>query len=93
MKDDHKNPPETVKEVGIHIGYLREDITDLKTLLTSHINNAALKSDVDRLMLRVDTLEDKDETSKYFTRLEGRAVSAVLGICIAVLTLWGLIRG
>ena len=37
MPEDHKQPPQNVKEVGIHIGYLREDISDVKALLENHI--------------------------------------------------------
>ena len=46
MPEEHKQPPQNVKEVGIHIGYLREDIGDIKVLLESHIALAATKADV-----------------------------------------------
>ena len=38
MTEEQENkPPTNVKEVGIHIGYLREDIGDVKALLEDHI--------------------------------------------------------
>lgn len=98
MTEDHKNPPTTIKEVGIHMGYMREgqesmqqDIKDMKKLLDTYVALAASKVDHQALEKRVRVLELTDNSSKYITRMEGRAISAILGMAIALLTLWNLI--
>lgn len=31
--EEHKNAPKTVQEIGIHIGYIREDLQEIKVSL------------------------------------------------------------
>lgn len=86
-------PPTTIKEVGIHIGYMSKDIAELKVLIARNIQDSATKDELHRVDERVTTLEKRDDTSKYYTRLEGRAVSAILSLAVLFLTLWNLISG
>ncbi len=93
MTEDHKKPPSTVKEVGIHIGYMREDINDMKKLLDQYVAMAASKADHQALEKRVRVLELTDGSTKFVTRMEGRAIAGVLSLAIALLTFWNLING
>lgn len=103
MPDDHKQTPTTVKEVGIHVGYLREDIGELKELLSRHIEIAAIKADVKREFERVDGRIDDTETAieKISARQSKKEESenaiykrvtyiVVAGIVIMVLAWYGL---
>lgn len=85
MTEDHKQPPTTVKEVGIHMGYLREDISDLKDLLESHIELAATKADLVALSVRVNKLEI------LVDKVKNRIISAAITVFVLmVLALYGL---
>ncbi len=85
MPEDHKQPPQNVKEVGIHIGYLREDIGDVKTLLENHIALAATKSEVAAHDVRISRLEEVIEKVK--TRIVGAAITIFV---LMVLAMYGL---
>lgn len=85
MQEDHKQPPTSVKEVGIHIGYLRQEISDMKTLLEHHIALAATKADIESHETRISKLEEVIEKVK--TRIVGAAVTILV---LMVLSLYGL---
>ena len=85
MPEDHKQPPQNVKEVGIHIGYLREDISDVKALLENHIALAATKSEVAAHDVRISKLEEIIE--KVETRIVGAAITILV---LMVLAMYGL---
>ena len=85
MPEDHKQPPQNVKEVGIHIGYLREDISDVKALLENHIALAATKADVAAHDVRISKLEEVIEKVK--TRIVGSAITIFV---LMVLAMYGL---
>lgn len=85
MLEDHKQPPQNVKEVGIHIGYLREDIGDIKTLLENHIALAATKADIADHDVRISKLEELIEKVK--TRIVGAAITIFV---LMVLAMYGL---
>ena len=85
MPEDHKQPPQNVKEVGIHIGYLREDISDVKTLLENHIALAATKADIAAHDVRISKLEEIIEKVK--ARIVGAAVTIFV---LMVLAMYGL---
>lgn len=87
MPEDHTTPT-TVKEVGIHIGYIREDIAELKRTVTAFTDTAATKAELSSLEKRVSSLEKRDDSKKYFTRLEGRVVTAMLSLAVTILTIW-----
>lgn len=85
MPEEHKQPPTNVKEVGIHIGYLREDIGDVKALLENHIALAATKADVEGHEKRISKLEEIIE------KVKARIVGAAITIFVTmVLALYGL---
>jgi hypothetical protein len=83
--DEHKQPPTNVKEVGIHIGYLREDIGDVKALLENHISLAATKADIAAHDVRISKLEEIIE--KVMARIVGAAITILV---LMVLALYGL---
>lgn len=85
MPEEHKQPPQNVKEVGIHIGYLREDISDLKALLENHIALAATKADIEAHDVRISKLEEIIE--KVRARIAGAAITIFV---IMVLAMYGL---
>ena len=85
MPEDHKQPPTNVKEVGIHIGYLREDIGDVKALLENHIALAATKADIEAHDVRISRIEEIIE--KVRTRIVGAAITIFVTM---VLALYGL---
>ena len=85
MPEEHKQPPQNVKEVGIHIGYLREDIGDLKALLENHIVNSATKAEVAAHDVRISKLEEIIEKVK--TRIIGVAITIFV---LMVLAMYGL---
>lgn len=83
--DKHKKPPQTVTEVGIHVGYLREDVSDIKTLLESHMELAATKVEVRTLERRVTKLETT------LDKIKNRIISAAITIFVLmVLAMYGL---
>ena len=85
MQEDHKQPPTSVKEVGIHIGYLREDISDLKALLENHIALAATKADIAAHDIRISKIE------KIIEKVKSRIIGAALTIFVLmVLAMYGL---
>lgn len=85
MPEEHKQPPTNVKEVGIHIGYLREDISDVKALLENHIALAATKTEVAAHDVRISKLEEIIEKVK--TRIIGGAITIFV---LMVLAMYGL---
>lgn len=85
MPEDHKQPPQNVKEVGIHIGYLREDISDVKALLEHHISLAATKTEVAAHDVRISKLEEIIE--KVETRIVGAAITILV---LMILAMYGL---
>lgn len=87
MPESHKQPPQNVKEVGIHIGYLREDIGAVKVLLENHIALAATKTDIAAHDVRISKLEEIIEKVK--TRIVGAAVTIFV---LMVLAMYGLDR-
>ena len=82
MPEDHKQPPQNVKEVGIHIGYLREDIGDVKALLENHIALAATKADVKAHDVRISKLEEIIE--KVRARIVGAAITIFVTMVLAM---------
>ena len=72
--DEHNTAPTTVKEVGIHIGYLRDDIAELKQIVkdikdesVGRIEFEANKLQVVDRFVQVDT-EIKELESKVNKR-------------------------
>ena len=85
MPEEHKQPPKTIEGLGIHIEYLREDISELKGLLTAQALNSATKADIEAHETRISKLEEVIEKVK--TRIVGAAVTIFVSM---VLALYGL---
>lgn len=82
MPESHKQPPQNVKEVGIHIGYLREDINAVKVLLENQIALAATKADIASHDVRISKLEELIEKVK--TRIIGAAITIFVIMVLAL---------
>lgn len=91
---EKQDAPTTVKEVGIHVGYLREDVTEIKNLLQSHIEIAATKAEVERLNARVDKLEARLDArdEEIYTIYRRVAYIVICGLVLMVLAQYGLDR-
>ena len=85
MPEEHKQPPKTIEGVGIHIEYLREDISELKELLTAQALNSATKADIEGHEVRISKLEEIIE--KVRTRIVGAAITIFV---LMVLAMYGL---
>lgn len=59
MRDEHNKSPTTVREIGIHLGYLREDIEKMNDKIEEAIKNYATKVDVEELKSEVHEIEVK----------------------------------
>lgn len=57
MDISEENAPTTVKEVGIHLTYMRRDLQDLKQLLEDQSATSVPRSEHDALEKRVSRLE------------------------------------
>lgn len=90
--DEHTEPPTTIKEVGIHIGYMRNDINELKNVVANYTTVAATKADIELLKVadaalsrRIDNIED------WRDGLVGKvAGGAVLLLVAMVLAMYGI---
>jgi hypothetical protein len=81
MTPEHVEPPSTIKEVGIHIGYMREDISELKKLLETMPGAFATKDDLAGLTARVIILE-KRNGAKNTLLWVGLVASAIINIVV-----------
>lgn len=79
--NDHIEPPKTVKEVGIHMGYMRDDIRDVKKLIRDLSNGFATKEDHARLEARVDVLEKRNGFKQTLLWV-GLVASAIINIIV-----------
>lgn len=52
-------PPKTIEEVGIHIGYMGRDISDMKKAIDHLANGFATKEELSDLTKRVAKLENR----------------------------------
>lgn len=75
--NEHSEAPTTIKEVGIHIGYMRNDIAELKDILKGHPTQKAF----DELDERVTALETKN-TLKNTLLWVGLVASAIINIVV-----------
>ena len=79
--EEHKQPPKTVTEIGIHVGYIREDLQEIKDAL----KNSPSRKEHDDLKARVDKVEELIDKVK--SRI---AVVATTIFVSMVLALYGL---
>ena len=82
MPEDHKQPPKTIEGLGIHIEYLRGDISELKELLTAQALNSATKADIAAHDVRISKLEELIEKVK--TRIVGAAITIFVTMVLAM---------
>lgn len=91
MPEEHKQPPKTIEGVGIHIEYLREDISELKELLTAQAINSATKADIQGHEVRISKLEELIEKVK--SRIVGAAITIFVGMVLALYGIDKFFRG
>lgn len=88
--NDHKNPPKTIEEVGIHIGYMSDSLTEIKQIL----KDSPTKKEFNDLTERVKELE-RDVENNYVSRnmfkIALGTVTVSMSIIIGLLTIWGYI--
>jgi hypothetical protein len=88
MPDDHKQAPKTVAEIGIHIGYIRQDLQDIKEAIKDSPSRGEfdnVKEDIEELKVQVD---------KRVTKSEAGVVGTVIGVVIAALSfIFNYLRG
>lgn len=79
MEQHTTKPPTTVKEVGIHLGYIREDIKELKDIVKEMPNGFVTKDQHAELDKRVVKLEDR-QNLKNILLWVGLVASAIINI-------------
>lgn len=77
--------PSTIKEVGIHISYLRRDISSLTQLVKEMPNGFATKEELLSVDNRVKKLED--DRGSFWVRFGIPTMSALAGAVLVVLVL------
>ena len=94
MEEEHTKAPETVKELGIHFGYMREDISDLKKIFEQNQyvigkEFSDYKIDVAKRMVSMEAKLQllADWRDKLIAKIAG---AAIVGIVLMVLALYGL---
>lgn len=75
--EDHKEAPTTIKEVGIHIGYLRQDIVEMKKLIERMPSGFATREDVRDIDKRITELE-KARSRNWILNTASAIIGAIL---------------
>lgn len=82
LEDD---APSTIKEVGIHLSYMRKDITELMQMVKELPNGFATKEELLGLENRVKKLED--DHGSWWSRFGIPIVSSLVGAVLLLLVL------
>ena len=77
MQEEHIEAPTTIKEVGIHIGYMRQDIADLTRLVKDMPNGFATKTEMLEHDKRITALE-KAKAKNWLFNTASAGVGALL---------------
>ena len=77
MTEDNKQPPKTVAEIGIHIGYMSEDLKEIKEALSNQPN----RKEFEVLEGRVTKLESALNVVK--NRIITAAITILVGMILA----------
>lgn len=77
--------PSTIKEVGIHLAYMRQDMIEMKKLIQTLPNGFASKEELLSLENRIRKLEDNHDS--LWVRLGIPTISAIAGAVFVVLVL------
>lgn len=85
MDNHQEEAPTTIKEVGIHIGYMRKDIADLTLLVKDMPNGFATKGDLLEIHKRVLALEKARGKNWLFN-----TASAIIGALMLFLIQYAL---
>lgn len=85
MSKIEDDAPSTIKEVGIHLAYLRKDMTELKDLVRELPNGFATKEELLSVENRVKKLEDNH--GSWWARFGIPIVSGVVGAILLALIL------
>lgn len=80
-----ENAPSTIKEVGIHLAYMRQDIAKLTSLVEQLPNGFATKEELMAVENRVKKLEDNH--GSWWSRFGLPAMFSLLGAVLLVLVL------
>lgn len=84
-EEEHKQPPKTIAELGIHFGYIREDVAELKGILERQTTQMATKAELYIHEQRITKLEKTLEAVK--NRIVTTAVSLLV---VMILAIYGL---
>ena len=87
MTEDNKQPPKTVAEIGIHIGYMSEDLKEIKEALSNQPN----RREFEVLEGRVTKLESALNVVK--NRIITAAITILVGMILAQYGLNQFFRG
>ena len=87
MPEDNKQPPKTVAEIGIHIGYMSEDLKEIKEALSNQPN----RREFEVLEGRVTKLESALNVVK--NRIITAAITILVGMILAQYGLNQFFRG
>lgn len=83
--EEHKQPPKTIAELGIHFGYIREDVAELKGILERQTTQMATKAELNIHEQRIVKLE------KTLELIKNRIIATAVSLLIAmILTVYGL---
>ena len=85
MSQVEDDAPSTIKEVGIHIAYMRRDISTLTHMVQELPNGFATKEELLGVSNRVKALED--EHGSFWIRFGIPTASAILGGIFVILIL------
>ena len=81
-KNLEENAPTTVKEIGIHLSYMQQDIRDLKQLISDQGNHFVTRDEHRLLEERVGVLESGVRW------LVGTVILGVVGTILRMIGLW-----
>lgn len=87
---DKTQPPKTIREVGLVLSYLSEDIHDLKIIVKEQSGVFATKEELLLLSERVAILERKEEPQKkaWFDSPTIKNLLITLGTLAAAIAAW-----
>lgn len=84
--NDHEQAPTTIKEVGIHVGYMRDDLKELKDIIKTLPSSFVSVKDHAELEKRVAKIESKNGL-KNAIQWTALAVTTIISI-ISLYNLW-----
>lgn len=79
--NEHNEPPTTIKEVGIHIGYMRNDMADMKKILETMPSAYVTKEEHAAHDRRLIALESKNNLKNTLLWV-GLVASAIINIIV-----------